>query len=285
MALANVGPGNGVLTLLSREEGETRKLTISPGTMVVLSTKYKYSYVPDGKSLTMRCWYLDYPQSFEITQHPDADLTQLEEFTEKGGTKMPRGDPVAICAMGTRYAFGAWEPAELWSLLRHAGVDTFIRHPETRWECDVYYRADADAASGLSYTEHGGFCDGMELFDNKFFDISPSESKSMDPTQRQCMEVAYISLAGGGYHKKQLMGKSMQIAMFAGIDKNEWTMMPKAWQQLLAEGGRRCCWKRKRDHFQSFLLHLQLEGRKYDHRHRVLCLLGMYAYSQALLVA
>jgi len=227
MALVNLGPGSGVLTLLSREEGEKTKLTINPGTMVVLSTTYKYSYAPEGKSLTMRCWYLGHPQTFEITQHPDADLTQLEEFTERGGTKIPRGDPVAVCAIGTRYGFGAWEPEQFWSLLRHAGADTFIRHPEMRWECDVYYAPDADASTSLSYTSHGGFCDGIELFDNKFFDMSNAEAKSIDPTQRQMLEVSYISLSGAGFHKKQLMGKSMQIAVFAGIDKNEWMTMPK----------------------------------------------------------
>lgn len=227
MALVNVGPGNGVLSLLSREEGENKSLTITPGTMVVLSTKYKYSYLPSDKSLTMRCWYLDYPQTFEITQHPDADLTQFDEFNEKLGTAVPRGDPVAVAAIGTRYAFGAWEPDKLWTILRHAGVDTFIRHPVTRWECDQYYAADADQISGLSYTEHGGFSDGIELFDNKFFDMSNAEAKATDPTQRQMCEVSYIALSGAGFHKKQLMGKSMQIAVLAGIDKNEWQSIPR----------------------------------------------------------
>merc|ERR1719247_3872444 len=115
----------------------------------------------------------------------------------------------------------------LWTMYRHGGMDSFTKFPSARWNCDDYYAPDATADSGLSYTCHGGFSDGIELFDNKFFDISPAEAKGMDPTQRQVLEVAYISLAGGGFQKKDLMKKQQQIAVFVGIDKNEWVSMPK----------------------------------------------------------
>ena len=137
------------------------------------------------------------------------------------------------------------------------------RHPQQRWDCDMYYEPDADQTSGLSYTCHAVFqmvpqplkfehcskrllvedcmgfyqfyyqfyyqywglsesilgaagfaahlCsfEGIELFDCKFFDISPAEARGsghglffhpsewvehvehvagMDPTQRQVLE-------------------------------------------------------------------------------------------------
>merc|ERR1719183_1379400 len=106
-------------------------------------------------------------------------------------------------------------------------MDTITRHPTQRWDCDMYYDPDADQTSGKSYTCHGGFSDGIELFDCRFFDIPPAEAKGMDPTQRQVLEVSYISLAGAGFVKKELMKKPAQIAMFVGLDKNEWNSMPK----------------------------------------------------------
>lgn len=42
------------------------------------------------------------------------------------------------------------------------------RHPQQRWDCDMYYEPDADQTSGLSYTCHGGFSDGAPAFSRKF---------------------------------------------------------------------------------------------------------------------
>ena len=68
---------------------------------------------------------------------------------------------------------------------------------------------------------------GIELFDCKFFDISPAEARGMDPTQRQVLEVSYISLQGAGWTKKMLQAKPANIGVFVGLDKNEWNALPK----------------------------------------------------------
>merc|ERR1719197_2262685 len=49
----------------------------------------------------------------------------------------------------------------------------------------------------------------------------------MDPTQRNVLEASYISLQGGGWTKKFLQKEPAQIAVFVGLDKNEWITMPK----------------------------------------------------------
>merc|ERR1719253_746455 len=49
----------------------------------------------------------------------------------------------------------------------------------------------------------------------------------MDPTQRQVLEVSYISLQGAGWTKKMLQAKPANIACFVGLDKNEWQQIPK----------------------------------------------------------
>merc|ERR1719221_1934572 len=146
---------------------------------------------------------------------------------ERGYPKPTKNEQVPITAVSTKYAFGVDEPWKLWCAYAKAGWDTMTRHPFQRWDCDIYYAADADAASGRSYTCHGGFSDGIELFDCKFFDISVAEARGMDPTQRQVLEVAYIALEGAGWTKKQLAAKPAQIAVFVGLDKNEWSQIPK----------------------------------------------------------
>jgi polyketide synthase-associated protein len=230
LVLANVGPASGTLTLIPKSEGMSeQKFVIPPGTLVIMSTEYKYAFVSEGKALTMRCWYLDEPTVYEIKQHPDADLANLVDLAPQArkGSSAPRGDPVAVAAIAGRYTYGVdcWE--KLWTIWRHAAIDAHTKHPYTRWECDDYYMENATPESGLSYTCHATFTDGIELFDNKFFDMSPQESRAVDPTQRQVLEVSYLSLSEAGFHKKQLMSKPQQIAVFVGIDKNEWAMVPK----------------------------------------------------------
>lgn len=230
MVMVNAGPASGTLKLTAKAgDMDEQTLTIESGTLVVVSTKYNFSYTTEGRSLTMRCWYLDYPSMYEIKPHPDADLSKLVDFAPESqqGSLPPSRDPVAIASMATRYAFGCDEPEKIWTFYRHAGGDSFIKFPSGRWDPAMYYEQDAGPDSGKSYTCHGGFSDGIEMFDSKFFDISPAEAKGMDPTQRQVMEVSYIALSGAGWQKKQLMSKSEQIAMFVGLDKNEWMLIPK----------------------------------------------------------
>merc|ERR1719221_823206 len=146
---------------------------------------------------------------------------------ERGYPKPTKNEEVASIGMSTKYAFGVDEPWKLWCAYAKAGWDTMTRHPFQRWDCDIYYAPDADAASNRSYTCHGGFSDGIELFDCKFFDISPAEARGMDPTQRQVLEVSYVSLAQCGFTKRMLQAKSENIASFVGLDKNEWNAIPK----------------------------------------------------------
>merc|ERR1719327_1820776 len=65
----------------------------------------------------------------------------------------------------------------------------------------------------------------IDMFDNKFFGISPAEAQGMDPNQRLIMETAYVALSEGGFDIKDLKTRSRNVAMFCGIDKYEWGML------------------------------------------------------------
>mmetsp|Transcript_106274 Transcript_106274/g.298942 ORF Transcript_106274/g.298942 Transcript_106274/m.298942 type:complete len:949 (-) Transcript_106274:54-2900(-) len=229
MTLTNVGPGTASLTLSPKPEyGDDSEVTIAvkPGTLALFSTeRYRFAWNAEPKTLGLFSWYLDAPRSFGVSGL-EGDLANLGGGD--GQAPVPKEDgQVSIVSLATRYASGIDEPWKMWCALAKSGVDTLIEFPVTRWELDLYYEEDADAGSGKSYTKHGGFSDGIELFDCRFFDISPAEARGMDPAQRQVLEVSYIALQGGGYTKKSLQGKSEQVGMFVGIDKNEWLIMPK----------------------------------------------------------
>mmetsp|Transcript_43343 Transcript_43343/g.114654 ORF Transcript_43343/g.114654 Transcript_43343/m.114654 type:complete len:938 (+) Transcript_43343:82-2895(+) len=226
MAILNAGPSNATLTLISKKTGAfERVVTVKPGTIAIFQVdRFRFSYRPEGKALTLQTFYLTEPREYALDQIT-GDITGLTSGVS--GAPPPRGENVSVVSMATRYAFGCDEPWKLWVAYSKAAFDVMTRHPITRWDCDFYYEPDADQTSGKSYTCHGGFSDGIELFDCRFFDISPAEARGMDPTQRQVLEVSYIALQGAGYNKRMLQQKPQNIAAFVGLDKNEWAGIPK----------------------------------------------------------
>jgi len=225
--IVNAGPASAQMTMIPKLEGDVETtVTVQPGMLAIFCTdRYRFSYEPAGKALMIASWYLDQPKDYVISD-VQGDLSYLS-----GGASGPPHPnvrrPVPIVSLSERYAFGVDEPWKLWHAYAKAGWDTAIKHPFQRWDCDIYYAPDADQTSGLSYTQHGGFSDGIELFDCRFFDISPAEAKGMDPTQRQVLEVSYVALQGAGWTKKMLQMKPANIAAFVGLDKNEWNSIPK----------------------------------------------------------
>jgi len=229
MVLVNAGPGVTTLTLTPKavtdQEPFEPKLEIQPGMLAVFCMdRFKFAHSSQGKALSLAAFFLDAPREYAIDQIT-GDLTFLTGAV--GGPPPPKGETVTVVSMGMRYAFGVDEPWKTWVGYGKAGWDTITKFPQLRWDCDTYYDPDADQTSGLSYTCHGGFSDGIELFDCRFFDISPAEAKGMDPTQRQVLEVSYISLQGAGWTKKSLQAKPANIGVFVGLDKNEWNSIPK----------------------------------------------------------
>jgi len=129
--------------------------------------------------------------------------------------------------MYCRYGTGADGRDQFWNGVGKAATDGLTEVPFARFDMSYYY--DPDQLAGGSYTKHGCFgIEGIQLFDNKFFEISPAEAKGMDPCQRQVMEVSYMALVEGGWDKKALQRQSQNIGHFAGIDKDDWLCMTSA---------------------------------------------------------
>ena len=80
--------------------------------------------------------------------------------------------------------------AKLWCLLSNA-VDPICSVPSGRWD-ERQYAESEEQVGGKCYVQCGGFVVGLEGFDNKYFRISASEAKQMDPQQRAVLEVCVV---------------------------------------------------------------------------------------------
>ncbi|CBZ52282.1 Soraphen polyketide synthase A, related [Neospora caninum Liverpool] len=85
--------------------------------------------------------------------------------------------------------------------------------PPSRFSIDEVYDPDPDA-KGKIYVREGGFIDGAELFDNRFFGISDAEAREMDPRQRISLEVSYEAFVDAGYSREELLGSP--VGVFVG---------------------------------------------------------------------
>jgi len=116
-------------------------------------------------------------------------------------------EPIAIVGMACRFP-GAADPERFAELL-WAGRSAIGPVP-------------AERAALLSGTPmcHGGFVDGVDLFDAEFFRITRREAEGIDPQQRLFLEVAWEALEHAGIAATELAGT--RTGVFAGVHARDY---------------------------------------------------------------
>ena len=92
---------------------------------------------------------------------------------------------IAVIGIACRVP-GARDHREFWENLL-TGKNSISEIPANRWDVNKFYSPDINELN-KSISKWGGFVDYFDEFDNKFFNISPREAKSMDPQQRVMLE-------------------------------------------------------------------------------------------------
>lgn len=126
-------------------------------------------------------------------------------------------EPIAIIGMACRLP-GAPSLEEFWNLLRD-GCDAIDLIPESRWGRDRTFDPDTEKPGKIN-TRHGGFIEGIDLFDNDFFRISAEEAIQMDPQQRIMLELACEAFADAGLSPIEMEGTDAGV--FVGVMSNEY---------------------------------------------------------------
>ncbi|MGC0154346.1 SDR family NAD(P)-dependent oxidoreductase [Chromobacterium vaccinii] len=159
-----------------------------------------------------------------------APATELPRSAEPSGRPAPEeagAEPIAIIGMA-----GVMPQSEnieaFWAHLE-AGRDLVTEVPDSRWRWRDHF-GEPGGDEQKSYSKWGGFVDGIDRFDAKFFNISPREAELMDPQHRLFLQVAWSAIENACHDPLSLGGR--KIGLFAGQQVNEY-------QELLEANGER----------------------------------------------
>jgi polyketide synthase PksN len=135
-------------------------------------------------------------------------------------------DPIAIIGLSGRYP-EAEDIQGYWQNLRD-GKDCIIEVPKDRWDWREYYTEDR-SKSGYHYSKWGGFINGVDEFDPKFFNISPVEAELMDPQERLFLQHAWMAVEDAGYTRAGLQiahdkDQAGQVGVYVGVMYSEYQM-------------------------------------------------------------
>ncbi len=134
------------------------------------------------------------------------------------------GDEVAIVGMACRFP-GAEDLSAFWRLLETGSNAVTDGRPDGGPGPGVVGDPDSEDAA----CRRGGFVDGIDRFDSRFFRISPIEARMMDPAQRMLLETTWHALEDAAIDPARLKGS--RTGVYAGVGDSEY-------RRVIAASGR-----------------------------------------------
>ncbi|KAM3551797.1 hypothetical protein ARSEF4850_007696 [Beauveria asiatica] len=135
----------------------------------------------------------------------DAYLSQYA-FTNLQQDKKPyRQEPIAVIGFANRLPGHSDSPTKLWDLLMRGGV-AGNEPPASRWSLKGHF--DGSRKPHTVRTPGAMFVENVDTadFDAGFFNISTADAVSIDPQQRQLLEVVYEGIENAGLSLEKLYG-------------------------------------------------------------------------------
>lgn len=127
---------------------------------------------------------------------------------------------IAIVGMSGRFP-GAANTEGLWEILSK-GLDMCKEVPPSRWSNETHVDPTGKRKN-TSRTPWGCWLDNPELFDARFFNISPREAPQVDPAQRLALLTAYEAIEQAGIVPGRTPSTQQdRVGVFYGTASNDW---------------------------------------------------------------
>lgn len=168
-------------------------------------------------------------------------------------------EPVAVVSMACRLPDECHSPHAFWKFLEQGKI-AINTPPRTRFSLNTHYDGSLKAQTMAS--PGGMFLQGVDPrdIDAQFFRLSGIEASSMDPQQRQLLEVVYEGLENGGVTLDQLDGAPVGcfVSSFASDYGDIQARDPENRASATAVGVGRAMLSNRLSHF------LNIKGPRYD---------------------
>ena len=136
------------------------------------------------------------------------------------GEGRPNESKIAIVGSSGRYP-DAKDNAAFWKLL-YEGRDVHKVVPPQHWNAETHVDPTGKSKN-TSATPFGCWLDHPELFDAKFFNISPREAPQVDPAQRIALLTVYEALEQAGIVPGATPSTQKdRVGIFYGVTSNDW---------------------------------------------------------------
>lgn len=165
-----------------------------------------------------------YSPQVKSEKRADPPLETIKEREAETPSKPEERLDIAIVGLTGRYP-GAENLDIFWQNLQEA-KRSISELPEERWDWKPFY--DEKPQKNRTYNKWGGFIDGIDLFDAKFFGILPREAAAIDPQERLFLECCWDLLEQAGHNHQQ--SRQRETGVFVG-------MMYGAYGQMAAAQG------------------------------------------------
>lgn len=134
--------------------------------------------------------------------------------------RRPDKSKIAIVGSSGRFP-GAEDLPSFWHLL-YEGRDVHKVVPPLRWDATTHVDSTGKRKN-TSATPFGCWLDHPELFDAKFFNISPREAPQVDPAQRIALLTAYEAVEQAGIVPGATPSTQKdRVGVFYGVTSNDW---------------------------------------------------------------
>ena len=159
--------------------------------------------------------------TIDVAATPQAGIEPAEESSARyNNPGRPDKSKIAIIGASGRVP-EAEDLSAFWSLL-HEGRDVHKTVPPRHWDASTHVDPTGKSKN-TSATPFGCWLEHPELFDARFFNISPREAPQIDPAQRLALMTAYEAIEEAGIVPDATPSTQKdRVGVFYGVTSNDW---------------------------------------------------------------